>query len=400
MPDAINQHSSYRGPAFWSYGFRPFFLSAALFAGIAIPLWALLLSGIEDVTFLYPAREWHVHEMLFGFLPCVITGFLLTAIPNWTDRPPMRGLPLMLLWVLWLAGRMAIAASLWLSPLVLAIVDSTFFVVVAGIVWREILAAQAWDRSPLGILISLYASANVLFHGLFLNGASTVLAEHMALAITMVLLAMIGGKVTPGFTEDILAEEGVNKQPAPFSLFDGLSILCVGVAGLLWMLNLNPMVTGVVFVGAGVLHLIRLSRWYGWLIWREPLVLILHVGYGWLAMSFLILGGGMLGIGVPLEDAIHAFTTGAVGVMTLAVMTRASLGHTGRVKHAGPLTLSIYLLVSLGAILRVFGPSLNLPETFSLPMAAGCWSGAYLLFAIGYGHILFGPSVEEVQSEK
>jgi len=113
--------------------------------------------------------------------------------------------------------------------------------------------------------------------------------------------------------------------------------------------------------------------------------LILHVGYGWLAMSFLILGGGMLGIGLPLEDAIHAFTTGAVGVMTLAVMTRASLGHTGRVKHAGPLTLSIYLLVIFGAILRVFGPSLDLAGSLSLPMAAGCWSGAYLLFAIGSG---------------
>ena len=305
----------------------------------------------------------------------------------------------MLLWALWLAGRLAIAASVWFSPLVLAIVDTTFFVVVACIVWREILAVQAWDRSPIGVLVSLYASANILFHGLFLNGVSTDLAERMALTLIMVLLAMIGGKVTPGFTEDVLAQEGVSKQPAPFSRFDGLSILCVGVAGLLWMLNLNPMVTGVVFVGAGILHLIRLSRWYGWLTWREPLVLILHVGYGWLAMSFMILGGGMLGIGLPLEDAIHAFTTGAVGVMTLAVMTRASLGHTGRVKHAGPLTLSIYSLVIFGSLLRVFGPSFDLLGSGSLALAAGCWSGAYLLFAFGYGHILLGPSVEEVRSK-
>ena len=398
MSDPISQQSSYQGSAFWSYGFRPFFLSAALFAGIVIPLWVLLFSGIEDVTFLYPAREWHVHEMLFGFLPCVITGFLLTAIPNWTDRPPMRGLPLMLLWALWLAGRLAIAASLWIPPLVLAIVDATFFVVVAVLVWREIFASQTWDRSPIGVLVSLYASANILFHGLFLNGAPTDLAEHMALTLIMVLLAMIGGKITPAFTEDALAEEGVIKQPAPFSRFDGLSILCVGVAGLLWMINLNLMVTGVVFMGAGFLHLIRLSRWYGWLTWREPLVLILHVGYGWLAMSFFILGGSMLGMGVSLEDAIHALTTGAAGVMTLAVMTRASLGHTGRVKHAGPLTLSIYLLVNCGALLRVFGPSLDLAGTLSLSMAAGCWSGAYLLFAIGYGHILLGPNVEDVRS--
>jgi uncharacterized protein involved in response to NO len=334
--------------------------------------------------------------MVFGFLPCVITGFLLTAIPNWTERPPMRGVPLMLLWALWLIGRMAIAAS-WFTPLVSAMVDSAFLVVVAGMVWRELVVAKAWDRLPLGVVISLYASANVLFHGLFLNGEPTDLAERMALTLIMVLLAMISGKITPGFTEDVLTEQGVSQQPAPFSKFDGLSILSVGVAGILWTLNLNLTVTGVVFVGAGIINLIRLSRWYGWHTWREPLVLILHVGYGWLAMSFLILGGAILGIGLYPEDAIHALTTGAVGVMTLAVMTRASLGHTGRVKHAGSLTVMIYFLVNLGAMLRVFAPSLDLSRDLSMAVAAGCWSGAYLLFVGGYGLMLFGQNLEDVR---
>ena len=394
MSEAVQYKSSYQEAAFWSYGFRPFFFSAALFAGIATPAWALFVSDLEGLPLRYLSRAWHVHEMIFGFLPCVMTGFFLTAIPNWTERPPMRGWPLIILWALWLVGRLSIAFS-ELPLLALALIDGAFLVVVAGIVWREILSAQAWDRLPMGILISLYSSANILFHGLFLNRAETALAERLGLILIMIFLALIGGKVTPGFTEDYLEEIGLTHRPSLSSRFDGFSILLVAVAGLLWMIQGPAIVTGIAFVVAGVLHVIRLSRWYGWHTWREPLVLILHVGYSWLAMSFLIIGGAMLGIGVHMEDAIHALTTGAVGVMTLAVMTRASLGHTGRIKHAGVLTVIIFLLVNLGAILRVFGPSINLFNDLGLLLAAGCWSGAYLLFAIGYSHILFGQSLEE-----
>ena len=135
--------------------------------------------------------------------------------------------------------------------------------------------------------------------------------------------------------------------------------------------------------------------WYGWLTWREPLVLSLHVGYGWLALSMLVLGCALLGIGLAKEDAVHALTTGAVGAMTLAVMTRASLGHTGRPKHAGPATVFIYGLVILGAMLRVFGPGTGLPTNLVLGSAGAAWSGAYLLFALVYGPYLVRPSLDE-----
>ncbi len=394
MSEAIGSNSSYQGPVFWSYGFRPFFFSAALFAGIAIPAWALFVSGLEGLPLRYLLREWHVHEMIFGFLPCVMTGFFLTAMPNWTERSPMKGWPLILLWVLWLAGRLSIAFSGLPLP-ILSLIDGAFLVVVAGIVWREILSAQAWDRLPLGILISLYSSANLLFHGLFLNRSETDLAERLGLTLIMIFLALIGGKITPGFTEDYLEEIGMKQQPASFSRFDGLAILLVVVAGILWVIQAHAMVTGLTFVFVGIVHIFRLSRWYGWHTWREPLVLILHVGYCWLAISLLIIGGAMLGVGVYLEDAIHALTTGAVGVMTLAVMTRASLGHTGRIKHAGALTVIIFLLVNLGATLRVFGPSIHLFDSHGLLLSAGCWSSAYFLFAVGYGHMLFGQSLEK-----
>ena len=394
MAEQATEIPSYQGPAFFSYGFRPFFLGAALFAGVAVPAWILVLAGVGDSTFHYPARDWHVHEMVFGFLPAVITGFLLTAIPNWTDRPPIRGHELISLSILWLAGRMLIAVP-WFTPLVSAIVDVGFLVAVAGLVWREIVVSKSWDRAPMGVLVSLLAGANILFHVLNLSGTETDLPERMALATVMMLLALIGGRVTPNFTGEFLTESGRAERPASFSRYDGLSIALVGFAVLSWVVQPHSLATGWIFVAAGLANLGRLARWYGWVTWREPLVLILHFGYGWFALSLLILGGSILGVGLPQEDAVHAFTAGAVGAMTLAVMTRASLGHTGRPRHAGPLTVLIYMLVNLGAVLRVFGPLTGLPANLVLGLAAGGWSGAYVLFAMIYGPFLLRPSLDE-----
>ena len=394
MTDQANERSGYQGPAFFSYGFRPLFLGAALFAGVAIPVWVLLLIGGGDSEFFSAARQWHVHEMAFGFLPAVITGFLFTAIPNWTDRAPIRGNELMLLWALWLAGRLVMAIP-FLTPLLSAAIDGAFLVVVAGLVWREIAAGKSWSHAPIGGLISLYAGANILFHVLAVSGAATDLPVRMALALVMLLLALIGGRVTPNFTCDFLAGQSMTKQPAPFSRFDGLSVVLAGIAAVAWIIQPQAMVVGWLLVAAGFANLGRLLRWYGWLTWREPLVLILHLGYGWLALSLLVLGGAILGVGLPTAEAIHALTTGAVGVMTLAVMTRASLGHTGRPKHAGPLTVCTYILVNLGAMLRVFGPTIDLSTNFVLGLAAMSWSGAYLLFALVYGPFLLRPSIDE-----
>lgn len=394
MTEQVSESPSYQGVAVFSYGFRPFFLGAALFAGVAIPVWIVVLAGVGDSTFLYPARDWHVHEMVFGFLPAVITGFLLTAIPNWTDRPPIRGYELMLLFTLWLAGRLLIAIP-WFTPLVSAIVDVGFLVAVAGLVWREIAAAKSWDRAPMGVLVSLLACANILFHVLALSGMAADRTERAAIGMVMMLLTLIGGRLIPTFTDELLVGSGRAERPEPFSRYDGLSIALVGFAVVSWIVQPHSMVTGWMFLTAGLANLGRLARWYGWLTSREPLVLILHVGYGWFALSLLILGGSILGIGLPAEDAVHAFTAGAVGAMTLAVMTRASLGHTGRPRHAGPLTVCIYMLVNVGAVLRVFGPMTGLSPNLVMGVAAGSWSGAYLLFAVVYGPFLLRPSLDE-----
>jgi uncharacterized protein involved in response to NO len=295
---------------------------------------------------------------------------------------------------LWFSGRLAMAIP-WPTPLVSGVVDVTFLVVLAAFVWREILAGKAWDRTPIGVIISLYAGANILFHLLALRGAETDLPERMPLSLMMMLLALIGGRITPTFTGNYFVQEGIDEQPSPFSRFDGLAIVLVVVAALAWTFQPQTMATGWVLVTAGCIHAIRLSRWRGWTARHEPLVLILHVGYGWLALSLLTLGGATLGFGLQTADAVHTLTTGAMGAMTLAVMTRASLGHTGRPLHASPMTVVIYILISLGALLRAFGPAVGLPTNLMLGAAAAAWSGAYLLFAALYGPLLTRPSLDE-----
>ena len=387
----------YDGPPFFSMGFRPFFLCAALFAGLAVPVWLLRLAGVSDSGFLYPPRDWHVHEMLFGFLPAVITGFLLTAIPNWTGRPPVRGMPLISLLVLWLAGRLLLAVP-WPAPVVSAFVDGAFLVTLAALVWREIAAGGSWGQAPIGALISLYACANILFHVSALRGAPTDLPERMAVALDMLLLTMIGGRLIPNFTREFLIQARRAERPASFSRFDGLSIVLVVMAAIAWIVRPESLGAGGALVVAGLVNLVRLWRWLGWMTWREPLVLILHLGYGWLALSMLALGGAMFGIGLPAANAVHVLTTGAVGAMTLGVMTRASLGHTGRPKRADLATIAIYVLVNAGAMLRVFTPGSDIPTTLTtlvLGLAAVGWSGAYVLFALVYGPFLLRQSVDE-----
>lgn len=387
----------YEGPAVLSYGFRPLFLSAALFAGLAVPLWVLVFAGASDPGALYPPREWHVHEMLFGFLPAVMAGFLLTAVPNWTSRAPLRGVPLLLLWMLWLAGRLMLAMP-WPAPLVAAIVDGAFLVVLASFLWRELAAGQAWGQTPIAVLISLYAGANVWFHVTALSNASTALPERLVLGLVMLLLTMIGGRLTPNFTREYLVRQRLAGLPASFSRFDVVSMGLVAAAAVAWVVLSESPIAGAMLIAAGVVNLGRQWRWVGWLTWREPLVLILHIGYGWLALALCAIGGAMLGIGLPQASAVHVLTTGAVGAMTLAVMTRASLGHTGRVKHAGPVTVAIYLMVNIGALLRVLAPTPDVPTSathLALGLAAAGWSGAYLLFALVYGPYLLRPSIDE-----
>jgi uncharacterized protein involved in response to NO len=386
----------YEGAAFFSYGFRPFFLGAAIFAAISVPAWILIVTGAIGSNSLYAPREWHVHEMLFGFLPAAMAGFILTAIPNWTGRTPIRGPFLMSLWILWLGGRLLVAFP-GPGPVTAAVVDAAFLVGLAAVVWREVAAARIWNRSAIGVLIAFYAAANVFFHVLALRGSPTDAPERAALSILLLLLTFIGGRVTPAFTAEYLAEEQRAGHPASFSRVDGLSLLLVLGAILVWNVQPESRIAGSLFLAAGAANVIRLARWQGWLGWREPLVWILSVGYGWVALSLLALGGAALGM-LPAANAVHVLTTGAVGAMTLAIMTRASLGHTGRPRHGDHRTLAMYVLVNVAAVLRICTPATSAPTGMTnllLGMAALGWSCAYLLFAFVYGPFLVRPSIDD-----
>lgn len=385
---------AYDGPAFLSHGFRPFFLLAGATAALAIPTWLGIYLAGHDLPTAFAPADWHAHEMIFGYLGAVLTGFLLTAIPNWTGRLPVSGTPLAVLAGLWLAGRMAVALSGLIGPWA-SIIDIAFLVAVAGIAWREVLAGRNIRNLPICLLVTLFALANV---GVHWDAGTLPVAEapawdglpvRLALAVAALLIGLVGGRIVPSFTRNWLARRQTVNLPTPFGPFDkaSLAVLAVGLIG--WIGWPDATATAVLLIVAGLLHLARLSRWRGWLTSGEPLVLVLHASYLWLPVAVLLLGLETLFADRFSGSAgIHALTAGAIGVMTLAVMTRATLGHTGRPLTANRVTVAIYALVNVGAVLRVLATLTSFDDP-ALTAAAGLfWAAGFVLFLVGYGQML------------
>lgn len=377
---------AYRGPTLFSFGFRPFFLFGASWAALAVPLWVhgYLLGGAHSVS-----RDWHVHEMLFGFLAAVVAGFLTTAVPNWTGRMPVIGAPLAGLVGLWTAGRIVMLYEAALGPIA-AVVDSAFLVVFAAVIWREVLAGRNWRNLPVCGLVSLFALGNVAFH---LNGliGGAGLGERMALGAIMVLLSLIGGRITPSFTRNWMRANKVAEPPPPWARLDQFGLVAAGVASVAWILAPDAQAAGLLLVVAGLANLARLSRWGGWRTLRAPMVWILHLGFAWLGAAQILLGATLLSPLVPRTAGIHALTAGAVGVMTLAVMTRATRGHTGRPLVAGGATTALYAIVNAAALARVAAPFFDGVHVSLLIASASLWALAFGGFAVIYGRMLTAP---------
>ncbi len=381
-------------PPILRVGFRPFFLLGSLWAAVAVSLWLGMLTGLLDSPAAMDPLAWHQHEMLFGFASAIITGFILTAIPNWTGRLPVAGSALAVLALVWLAGRVALLLGGMIGSPLAAMIDSVFLVVLAGLVAREIVKGSNWRNLPPALVIGLLAIANGLFHledqgVLALNG----LGIRLGIGAIAMLIGLIGGRVVPSFTRNWLAKQKTSSGqacplPSPFNKLDRLALLLLAVALVSWIIAPDSRASGTLLTMAGILHAIRLSRWCGWRCFTEPLVLILHVGYGWLCLGFMLLGMANLVAAFSNLAALHALTSGAFGTMMLAVMTRATLGHSGRPLTADRATVLIYAAVTMGAIARVVSPLF--PGQTWLLAAGFLWAGAFLLFALIYGPLLLG----------
>jgi uncharacterized protein involved in response to NO len=390
---AIPQYRAHQGPVILSAGFRPFFLGASIWAAIAVPIWLCAYAeGLVIPTQLGPAI-WHAHEMVFGFASATVAGFLLTAVPNWTGRLPLQGWPLATLFLLWAIGRIGVLLSTVIGAPAAAVADLVFPVAFLAAVAREILAGKNWRNLPIVGALVLLLVGNALIHVEALDLADTAeLGNRIGLVTLFMLISLVGGRIIPSFTRNWLAKTRPDlPPPAPEGRFDVAALLITGLALVAWAFGPDKPATAWALVVAGIGLALRLSRWRGARTVREPLLLILHIGYGWLAVGLLLLGMNGLSPVLPATTALHGLTVGAVGTMTLAVMTRVSLGHTGRPLTAGPATEMIYALITIAAFLRLLSPLAGDWMGGLLWLAGTTWSGAFGLFAIVYGRVLTRP---------
>ncbi len=376
-------------PALLRVGLRPFFLLAGFWAVFAVPFaMALAFNGS---TAAMDFRFWHMHEMVFGYAMATISGFLLTAIPNWTGRLPVRGWPLAGLAVLWLAGRAAVVAQGLIEPWMTALVDVAFLACLGFVIGVEILAGKNWRNAVVLVLVVGLLVANAVSH-LEANGhlPMGVYGIRFGIGVVVGLIMLIGGRIVPSFTRNWLVKQSARRLPRPFGMFDRIALLIGAAALAAWVISPDSRIAAIGMVTAGILHLLRVGRWAGDQTGSEALVWVLHVGYAWLAVGLILIGLSHWIDGLTQAMAIHALTVGGIGTMTVAVMTRATLGHTGRALTADRLTIVIYLLISVSAMLRLIsGLSVEMYQDLVLTSAAA-WTIAFALFLVRYGPMLVG----------
>lgn len=382
----IAARRDYTGPAFLSSGYRPFFLGAGLWAILAVAVWLAEWLGVFPPVMILNAN-WHAHEMIFGFAGAALGGFILTAIPNWTGRLPVRGFWLGVLALLWLLGRLAMLGTEILGTVGTGIVDSLYLIALCGAIWREIIAGRNWRNIKIALTISLLAAANVLFHWQYAQpSADTAMAERMGVMVLVTLIALIGGRIIPSFTRNVLKRRGETKLPSPVNTVDRVTLIATTLTAISWTLYPQSLVSAALTLIACVLNLVRLARWRGLAVRNEPMLWVLHVGYLWIGIGFGLLSAHIFLDLAPQSAAIHAFTAGAFATMILGVMSRASRGHSGLPLNADFASTSMYSAVSLAALFRVAASLTGFPVLYSL--SGVFWVLAFGIFVIAYWKIL------------
>lgn len=389
--------------ALFSYGFRPFFLGSAVYAVLAMGLWTawMALGGVYGSQVWLPTTgspfAWHAHEMVFGFAAAAVGGFLLTAVPNWTGALPLSGAPLVLLFAAWLLGRVAMLVSAGVPYALAATLDLAFLPLLGGFAARQLFIRPAPRNLVFLVLIAALTLCNAGFHlgtGDYL-AIAPLSAVRTGMLVVIVMIAVIGGRIIPAFTHNWLhGNQPLSRMPRRLDWLDRGALASLLLFVVLEVAGVSPRVLGAAALIAALLNGARLMLWRGVATRKEPIVWILHLGYAWIVVGLALNAFAAFSALVPGSLASHAFGTGAIGTMIMAVMSRASLGHTGRRLIAPRLIVWAYGLVTLAAILRVCGP-LIAPQQAALVLssAAFAWIGAFILFVVVYAPILTTPRV-------
>lgn len=391
---------NWQGPAVLSYGYRPFFLGGALCAALSMPVWLMLYAGQDILPLATDPISWHAHSLLFSYLWAVAAGFLTTAVPNWTGRFPIIGWPLLGLFSLWLLSIVATTFSALLPLWLVFVCDLLFPFVFIAAIGREIVAGKNWRNLKVLAHVALLVMANVIFdiEAYYGDGGYDGYGARLALAVGVMLIALIGGRVVPSFTRNFLNKIGIKRLPAQHDRYDQLTMIISGAVLLLFVLFPDGMWLGWLCLLAGLLQFVRLWRWRGFQTLQEPLVWVLHLGYLFIPLGFIALwlaNDGLFDAGRAYAQ--HVLMAGAIGLMTLAIMSRASLGHAGRPLTVGWPVAALYLMVVAAVILRVTAGVYD-NALFLLHLSGTLWSLAFLGFVVLYWNVLTKPRETRVKA--
>lgn len=389
---STEQESSVLG-SLGAKGFRPFFLSAAAFAALIVPIWLLTLSGAITPSRYMDPVTWHAHEMIFGFTVAVIAGFLLTAVASWTGKETATGRPLLAACGLWCAGRAAMALAGELPRGVPALVDLAFLPVLVAAIVRP-LAATRNKRNfvMVAILASLWL-ADLAIHLDALGIVADVRRRAVVFALDVVVLLMvvIAGRVVPMFTKNATQKPSVRSLPG----LDKSAIVAMVAIALIDVSSNDPRLGGAGAAIAAVLIAARASTWGGTHTVRHPLLWSLHAGHAWIAVGLLLRATASFTSVVSMSAANHALTVGAIGTLTLGMMARVSLGHAGRRLTATGAMTTAFVLLTLAAVVRVFVPIVDMTAYRASLYAAGAlWTASFVIFAVVYAPILTAPRAD------
>lgn len=377
----------------FSYGFRPFFAAAGFAALLLVPLWAWSIAAAAALPVAWPPSLWHGHEMIFGFVGAAIAGFLLTAVPSWTGRKGFAGWPLVALSVLWLAGRIAATVSALLPTWLVSSVSLAFLPLLAAMLAWPLLRERN-RNTPLLLVLALLWACQCVFHWSAAH-ADYELARRALIAaidIVLVLVTVIGGRIVPSFTANALRLSGSKHLPRASRWLTPVAVsLMIGIAAVDALQPAGGL-AGVLALAAAVVQALRLSQWQGLRTARMPIVWILHLAYAWIPIGLGLKAWALLGDRADGANWLHALTVGAIATMIVAVMTRTSLGHTGRRVEAHHLTVLAYGLLSLAAVVRVAGPAVpSLSYVALIVAAAALWAAAFAMYLWIYLPILGRP---------